>query len=65
MDLEVMESVQGNIIGNCLCLLGDSMAMPIAAMIRRFRPEFEKHIEAAAGRRERDEVKEVAALEVA
>ena len=30
MDLDVMESVQENIIGNCLCLLGDSMAMPIS-----------------------------------
>jgi NADH-quinone oxidoreductase subunit F len=46
MDLDVMESVQGNIIGNCLCLLGDSMAMPISAMIKRFRPEFESHIAA-------------------
>ncbi len=44
MDLDVMESVQGNIIGNCLCLLGDSMAMPISSMIRHFRPEFEEHI---------------------
>jgi NADH-quinone oxidoreductase subunit F len=53
MDLDVMESVQGNIIGNCLCLLGDSMAMPISSMIRHFRPEFEEHIAArqlAAGR---------------
>jgi NADH-quinone oxidoreductase subunit F len=48
MDLDLMESVQGNIIGNCLCLLGDSMAMPISAMIKRFRPEFESHMEEAA-----------------
>jgi NADH-quinone oxidoreductase subunit F len=46
LDLDVMESVQDNITGNCLCLLGDSMAMPIASMIRRFRPEFESHIAA-------------------
>jgi NADH-quinone oxidoreductase subunit F len=46
MDLEVMESVQENIIGNCLCVLGDSMAMPISSMIRRFRPEFEEYIAA-------------------
>src|ERR671930_321584 len=37
MDLDVMESVQGNIIGNCLCLPGDSMAMPIGSMIEHFR----------------------------
>ena len=29
MDLDIIEQVQGNIIGNCLCVLGDSMAMPV------------------------------------
>ena len=33
MDLDVMADVQGNIIGNCLCVLGDSMAMPVGSMI--------------------------------
>jgi NADH-quinone oxidoreductase subunit F len=47
MDLDIMASVQEHIIGNCLCVLGDSMAMPIGAMIRHFRDEFEAHIEAA------------------
>jgi NADH-quinone oxidoreductase subunit F len=47
MDLDIISSVQENIIGNCLCVLGDSMAMPIGSMIRKFRPEFESHIEAA------------------
>ena len=47
MDLDVMASVQDNIIGNCLCLLGDSMPMPVASMIKRFRPEFEQHMEQA------------------
>src|SRR5205823_2433152 len=53
MDLEVMAQVQSNIIGNCLCVLGDSMAMPIGSMIEKFRPEFEAHMEAA--RRQRHE----------
>ena len=48
MDLDVMADVQGNIIGNCLCLLGDSMAMPVGSMIKHFRPEFETHIDRAA-----------------
>jgi len=48
MDLDVMASIQDNIIGNCLCLLGDSMAMPVGSMIKRFRPEFEAHIQQAA-----------------
>ena len=29
MDLDIIASVQENIIGNCLCVLGDSMAMPV------------------------------------
>jgi NADH-quinone oxidoreductase subunit F len=51
MDLDVMADVQDNIIGNCLCLLGDSMAMPVGSMIKHFRPEFERHIAEAAQRR--------------
>ncbi|MBA2505964.1 MAG: NADH-quinone oxidoreductase subunit NuoF [Thermoleophilaceae bacterium] len=50
MDLEIMAQVQSNIIGNCLCVLGDSMAMPIGSMIEKFRPEFEEHIEDARAR---------------
>jgi NADH-quinone oxidoreductase subunit F len=46
MDLEVVASVQENIIGNCLCVLGDSMAMPVGSMVRKFREEFEAAIEA-------------------
>jgi NADH-quinone oxidoreductase subunit F len=41
IDFEVIASVQDNIIGNCLCVLGDSMAMPVGAMVRKFRDEFE------------------------
>jgi NADH-quinone oxidoreductase subunit F len=45
MDLDIMASVQDHIIGNCLCVLGDAMAMPIASMIAKFREEFEAHME--------------------
>jgi NADH-quinone oxidoreductase subunit F len=41
MDLDIIASVQENIIGNCLCVLGDSMAMPVGSMVKRFRDEFE------------------------
>jgi NADH-quinone oxidoreductase subunit F len=47
MDLDIMASVQDHIIGNCLCVLGDSMAMPIGSMIVKFRDELEAHMEAA------------------
>jgi NADH-quinone oxidoreductase subunit F len=47
MDLDIISSVQENIMGHCLCVLGDSMAMPVAAMVRKFRPEFEQVMEEA------------------
>ena len=47
MDLDIMASVQERIIGNCLCVLGDAMAMPVGSMIAKFRGEFEAHIEQA------------------
>jgi len=45
MDLDIMASVQDHIIGNCLCVLGDAMAMPISSMIVKFRGEFEAHLQ--------------------
>jgi NADH-quinone oxidoreductase subunit F len=45
MDLEIITSVQENIIGHCLCVLGDSMAMPVGAMVAKFREEFERAME--------------------
>jgi NADH-quinone oxidoreductase subunit F len=45
MDLDIIASVQENIIGHCLCVLGDSMAMPVGSMVRRWRHEFEEAIE--------------------
>jgi NADH-quinone oxidoreductase subunit F len=47
MDLDIMASVQDHIIGNCLCVLGDAMAMPIGSIIVKFRDELEAHMEAA------------------
>ena len=47
MDLDIISSVQENIIGNCLCVLGDSMAMPVGSMVKRFRGEFEAAIASA------------------
>jgi NADH-quinone oxidoreductase subunit F len=52
MDLDIMAEVQSNIMGNCLCVLGDSMAMPVKSMLEHFRPEFEAHMEAARERRD-------------
>ena len=54
MDLDIMASVQEQITGHCLCVLGDAMAMPVGSMIAKFRPEFEEYIEAARERAERE-----------
>jgi NADH-quinone oxidoreductase subunit F len=47
MDLDIIASVQENIIGHCLCVLGDAMAMPVASMVKRWRGEFEETISRA------------------
>jgi NADH-quinone oxidoreductase subunit F len=54
MDLDIMASVQDQIIGHCLCVLGDAMAMPVGSLIAKFRDEFEDEIEEARQRRERE-----------
>jgi NADH-quinone oxidoreductase subunit F len=65
MDLDIMASVQEQIIGNCLCVLGDAMAMPIGSMVQKFRPELEAEIEAARERADGAAVQDVVALGVA
>ncbi|MEO7128902.1 MAG: NADH-quinone oxidoreductase subunit NuoF [Rhodoferax sp.] len=44
-DLDVLDSVADGIMGRTICALGDAAAMPVRAMIKHFRPEFEYHIE--------------------
>ncbi|MBV9046749.1 MAG: SLBB domain-containing protein, partial [Solirubrobacterales bacterium] len=65
MDLDIMASVQEQIIGNCLCVLGDAMAMPIGSMVEKFRYELEAEIEAARERAEGAESHEVIPIGVA
>jgi NADH-quinone oxidoreductase subunit F len=65
MDLDIMASVQEQIIGNCLCVLGDAMAMPIGSMVAKFRDELEAEIEAARERAEGAALHDVVALGVA
>jgi NADH-quinone oxidoreductase subunit F len=52
MDLDVISSVCDQIMGNCLCVLGDAMAMPVASMVTKFRPQFEQHLERARSENE-------------
>jgi len=65
MDLDIMASVQEQIIGNCLCVLGDAMAMPIGSMVKKFRGELEAEIEAARQRADGADAGDVIALGVA
>jgi NADH-quinone oxidoreductase subunit F len=65
MDLDIMASVQEQIIGNCLCVLGDAMAMPIGSMVQKFRPELEAEIEAARQRAGFGDLQDVVPLGVA
>jgi NADH-quinone oxidoreductase subunit F len=65
MDLDIMASIQDQIIGNCLCVLGDAMAMPIASIVRKFRTELEAEIEEARARNFGNEVEDVVPLGVA
>ena len=43
-DLDLLNSVADNIQGRTICALGDAAAMPVRAMIKNFRPEFEAKI---------------------
>jgi NADH-quinone oxidoreductase subunit F len=65
MDLDIMASVQEQIIGNCLCVLGDAMAMPIGSMVEKFRSELEDEIEAARERANGAELDDVIPIGVA
>ncbi len=43
-DLETLLDVCDRIIGKCLCVLGDSAAMPVASCVTKFRDEFRAHL---------------------
>ena len=44
-DLDLLDSVAGNIMGRTICALGDAAAMPVQGMLKHYRREFEHHIE--------------------
>ena len=44
-DLDLLNSVADNIQGRTICALGDAAAMPVRAIIKHFRPEFEALIQ--------------------
>jgi NADH-quinone oxidoreductase subunit F len=44
-DIDLLNSVSDDIQGRTICALGDAAAMPVRAMIKHFRHEFEYHVE--------------------
>jgi len=43
-DMDVLDDVAANIMGRTICALGDAAAMPVRAMLKHFRHEFEAMI---------------------
>ncbi len=44
-DMDLLNSISDDIQGRTICALGDAAAMPVRAMIKQFRHEFEYHVE--------------------
>jgi NADH-quinone oxidoreductase subunit F len=44
-DMDLLDSVAGNMMGRTICALADAAAMPVRGMIKHFRHEFEHHVE--------------------
>jgi NADH-quinone oxidoreductase subunit F len=42
--MDLLDNVAENIQGRTICALGDAAAMPVRAMIKHFRHEFEHHV---------------------
>jgi NADH-quinone oxidoreductase subunit F len=47
-DLDLLEDVCERMLGRSLCALGDFAVYPVSSYLRKFRPEFEAHVEEAA-----------------
>lgn len=47
-DVQLLLDLCDNIQGNTICPLGDACAMPVRAMVQKFKAEFEEHIWAGA-----------------
>ncbi len=47
-DLSTLDSIDPNMRGNTICVLSDACAMMFSAFVKKFRGEFEEHIERGA-----------------
>ncbi|HEX5042586.1 MAG TPA: NADH-quinone oxidoreductase subunit NuoF [Candidatus Polarisedimenticolaceae bacterium] len=44
-DLDLLHDIGGQIIGNTICALGDAAAMPVQSFVKKFRDEFQYHVD--------------------
>ncbi len=44
-EIDLVLEMCDNVEGKCLCPLGDACAMPVRSMVKRFREEFDAHVE--------------------
>ena len=44
-DMDLLDNVAESIMGRTICALGDAAAMPVRAMLKHYRAEFEYHVE--------------------
>ena len=42
----LLKSVADNIEGNTICALGDAAAWPVQSFVKKFRDEFQAHVDA-------------------
>jgi NADH-quinone oxidoreductase subunit F len=47
-DVDLLERVASNIMGNTLCPLGDAAAMMMLGFLKKFKDEFNEHIKLGA-----------------
>ena len=44
-DVDLIEQLPGNIMGQTICALGDAAAMPVQSFVKKFKKEFLDHVE--------------------
>ena len=44
-EVEKLDQMAGNIMGQTICALGDAAAMPVQSFLKKFRSEFIRHVE--------------------
>jgi NADH-quinone oxidoreductase subunit F len=44
-DVDKLEQIANSIGGNTICALGDAASMPVQSFVKKFKPEFLRHVE--------------------